>query len=122
MHSLKVGTNLIAFPIYAAVNCSDGNWWALYPAILKAKTDIKAGAVLHSDGYQIETSRAVKAGESISVLLLGDWFLLSIEAADGVRKRDDLKPWLTVVKDDVKATDRASAFQAWRIEAERFGK
>ena len=40
---------------------------------------MKAGETLKTDGYHIETQRVVKAGDSISVLLVGD-SLMSVEA------------------------------------------
>jgi hypothetical protein len=80
--------------------------------VLKAKTDIKAGEKLHSDGYQIEAKRAVKGGHSIPALLVigsGAYSLVSIEAAS------DGKPWFAVFKDDMKPDARVSAIETWRI-------
>ncbi len=69
-HSVQVGTGQIAYPNAAIVASSDGHGHTLFLAVLMAKTDIKAGETLRSDGYQIETKRAVKAGGSISVLYI----------------------------------------------------
>jgi hypothetical protein len=108
-------------PVVAMVKTSDGNFHSLYPAILKAKTDIKAGNVVHSDGYQIQAERSVKAGESISVLVLGD-AILSIEAAPSPSVVAHSKPWFTAFKDDMKPNDHASAIEAWRTEKQHITK
>lgn len=114
-------TLLGAYPLAAMVKCSNGKFQGLYPAILKAKTDIGAGKLLHSDGYQIEAKRTIKAGESFSVLAVGDG-LLSIEVAERATKDSDGKPWFTAFKDDMKPNDRTCAIEAWRIEKEHVGK
>ena len=110
---LQVGTSQVQYPILAMVKCS-GDFHIIFPAVLKAKIDIKAGGALKADGYQIEAKRAVKAGESISVLLIDD-SLLSVEASDA-------KPWFTAYKDDTKPSDRAALVEAWKVENERAGK
>jgi len=111
-HPLQIGTSQVAYPIAAIVTTSDGVGYALFPAVLKAKTDIEAGKMLHSDGYQIETRRAVKAGDSISVFFIigsGAYSLLSIETAG------DGKPWFSAFTDDMKLNARTSALETWQI-------
>jgi len=98
------------FPIVGMVKTSDAKFHALYPAVLKVKTDIKPGAVLHAGGYQIEAKRQVKSGESISVLVVGDG-ILSVEAVDDAGS----KPWFAAFKDDMTRNDRASAIETWGI-------
>jgi hypothetical protein len=119
-HSLLVGTNQVPYPILAMVKSADG-FHSVFPAILKTKTDIKAGEMLRSDGYQIEAKRGVKAGESIPVLFIGD-SLLSVEAAEGTKNKSEAKPWFTAYKDDTKASDRAALVEAWRLENEHVGR
>jgi hypothetical protein len=107
---------LSKYPVVSMVKTSDGTFHSLYPGILKSKTDIKAVNVFHSDGYQIAAERPVKAGEAISVLVVGDG-ILSIEGTV-----DGSKPWFAAFKDDMKPSDRASAIQAWRTGKEHVGK
>jgi hypothetical protein len=119
-HSFRVGTNQVAYPILALVKCSDGAH-GLFPSVLKINTDIRVGETLKSDGYQIEAMRAVKAGESISVLRSGE-SLLSVETADAGKDRSEAKPWFTAFKDDVKASARAALVEAWRTVNEHVGR
>ena len=114
---LQVGTNKVQFPILAMVKCSDG-FHGIFPAVLKMKADVVAGETLKADGYQIDSNRAVKAGNSISVLLIGD-SLLSAEAAEEVKNKSESKPWFTAHKDEMKPGERAALVEAWRIENER---
>jgi hypothetical protein len=112
--SLPVGTGNAFYPIFAMVKSSDG-FHSLFPAILKAKTNIKVGSTLLSDGYRIESRREVKTGDSISVLFVGD-SLLSIETAEGTAKGSDAKPWFAAFRESMKPTERAAAIDAWRLE------
>lgn len=105
--SFQVGTNQVAYPIMVA-----GLGYTILTAVLKPKTDLQAGQTLHSDGYQIETKRAVRADDSISVLyVIGNMniSLLSMEAAS------DGKPWFAAFMDDMNQDARASAIEMWRI-------
>ncbi len=119
-HPLQVGTNQVAYPIFAMVKSADG-FHSVFPAILKTKTDIKAGEMLRSDGYQIESKRAVRAGASIPVLCIGN-SLLSVETTEGAKDKSTAKPWLTAYKDDTTASDRAALVEAWRLENEHVGR
>jgi len=110
-----VGAVLAKYPVVGMVKTSDGNIHWLYPAVLKAKTDIQAGKVVQGDGYQIETERSVKAGDSISVLVVGG-VILSIEGTAAS------KPWFTASKNGARPNDRASAIKAWRIEKAYVGE
>ena len=113
---------LATYPVVAMVKTSDGKVHSLYPAIFKAKTDIKAGDVVDSEGYQIETRRSVKAEEPVPVLIVEDGTgrtpvasaILSLEAA----LSPALKPSLAAFQDSMKQKDRASAIEAWRTEKE----
>jgi hypothetical protein len=120
-HPLQVGRVDIAYPVLATVKCSDGNFRTLYPAILKAKKDIRAGETLHADGYSIESSHAIMAGDSIPIIVVSSSYL-SLEASEGSKVQSQAKPWLTVFKEDMKPEERSSAIEAWRIEAEHVSK
>lgn len=106
-HPLQIGADQVVYPVIVI-----GLGHTLLTAVVKAKTDINAGETLRSDGYQIETKRAVRAGDSISVLfIIGNMniSLLSIESdSDG-------RPWFRAFMDDMKPDARTSAIEAWRM-------
>lgn len=116
--AFKVGTNQITYPIMAMVRSTDG-FHSIFPAVLKAKIDIKAGETLRLDGYQVETKRALKTGDTIPVLLIGD-ALLSVEAAEG--NKSDATPLFAAYKDGTKVSDRAPLVEVWRVENEHVGR
>jgi hypothetical protein len=87
-----------AYPIMAMVKSSNGQSFTIYPALLKAKINIKAGDVLHSGKYAIETTRQIKAGETFPVLIVSD-SVLSAEAAKGAVEGSDSKPLFAAFPD-----------------------
>lgn len=108
--SLQIGAKQVAYPVVVV-----GLGHTLLTAVLRAKTDIKAGERLRSDGYQIETKRAVRAGDSISMFFVignANISLLSIEAAS------DGKPWFAAFTDDMKPDARTSAVEIWGMVKE----
>lgn len=111
---LQFGMTKIQYPVMAMIKCVD-EFHCLCPAIIKMKTDIKAEETLNSDGYQITAARAVKAGDSVSVLFSGD-SLLSVEGAGGAKSKSETKPWFTVYKDGATQSDRSATVEAWRLE------
>jgi hypothetical protein len=104
------------YPIQGMVKSSNGEFHSLFPAILKAKIDIKPGAVLHSGNYNIETNQFVKAGDSIPVFLVGKRAILSIKAAEGAGNGSKIQPLLMVFASDAKPDERRAAVEAWQIE------
>jgi hypothetical protein len=118
--ALRVGANQVTYPILAMVKSSDG-FHSIFPALLKSKIDIRASETLRLDGYQVETKRAVKAGDTIPVLLIGD-ALLSVEPADGAKDKSDTKPWFAAYKDSTKLSDRPALVEVWRVENEHVGR
>ncbi len=119
--ALSVGTKDIQYPIMAELQGSDGGMRGLSPAMLTFKTDIKAGDVLHSNDFDIETKRSFKAGDSIPVLYIqggsGLW-LLSVEAADATVPMTESKPLFTAISISKDATpdNRRATIEAWRTE------
>ena len=99
---------------YPILGCSHGA--AMYPAILKAKVDMKAGGIIRSGGYVIEAKRSVKAGDRIPVLVVGGRWnpnmtsMLSVEVVHGTET-----PWFTAFSKDAKSGDRADAVAFWRL-------
>jgi hypothetical protein len=116
---LSVGTKHFQYPIMAEVKGSDGSMRGLSPAMLTLKTDIKAGDVLHSNDFDIETKRSFKAGDSIPVLYIqggsGMW-LLSVEAADAAAPMTESKPLFTAISisKDVTPDNRRATIEAWK--------
>jgi len=119
---LLIGTNNVKYPIWGLVKCSDGNFKSIFPVVLKVNVDIKAGDVIHSDGYEIEVKRSVKAGDSISAVRVGPTSVLSAEADEGAKKSSEAKPWFTAFKEDTTANDRSTTIEAWRIEKDHVGQ
>jgi len=66
------------YPLAAMAKGADGERRLLMPATLKFKMDLKAGEVLHLDGYDIETQQAVKAGESAQALVINGSVIISL--------------------------------------------
>jgi len=108
------------YPIVATVKTSDGKFRSLFPAVLKAMISIRAGTVLHSGHYDIETMRSIKDGDSIPVVFTGR-SLLSVGAVEGTRKGGEARPWFTVFEADAKPDDRRGTIEAWRIENDYVG-
>ncbi len=117
-HSFKVGEKNVRYPVVGMAKCSDGNFQRFIAATTTVKVDIKAGEVLHSDGFQIEAKKDIKAGESFPTIIVGD-SPMSIEPAP--QAKDDTakpKPCLTIFKDDVKPNARSVSLEAWGISKE----
>jgi len=119
-HALPVGAIQVTYPILAMVKSSD-RFHIIFPALLKAKLDINASETLRLDGYQIETKRAVKAGDTIPVLLIDDT-LLSVEPADAAKDKSNTKPWFAAYKDSTKLSDRPALVEVWRVNNEHVGR
>lgn len=82
---LPVGTAKIKCPIIGAVKGLNGDVQVLLPALMRFKVDIPAGRVLHSTGslgFDIESTRSIKAGDTIAVLFVSGPATLAIEATD----------------------------------------
>jgi hypothetical protein len=87
---LANGIRTVRYPVLADVRTSNGERRVLIPATLVVKKHIKAGEVLHSKdptAFDIETTRSMKAGESLSVLFINGKnntpSILSVETANG---------------------------------------
>jgi len=120
-HTMQVGERQIDYPILAMVKCSDG-MHTLFPAVLTFKIDIKAGETVHVDGFQIESKRAVKAGKSISVILVGLSSMISIETTqESANAGATANPWFTAHKDDLELSGRNAAIEAWQLVTEYVG-
>ena len=117
---LEDGNDVYQYPILAMVKCADGNYHGIFPAVLKTKVNYKAGQLIHANGYAINASYPVKAGDVIPVLCIGNKegdapSLLSIEATKGA----GAKPWFSAFPDCATMKDNDIAISAWRTEKER---
>ena len=121
---LLIGINEVQYPILSIVNTSKGQQRAIMPAVLKFKTDIKAGKSLHSkdsDSFLIETKRSIKAGDSIPVFLINGPVILSVEAADGTKKGSKTQPWFTAIAGKPADNYLRDSIECWRIEIDHVG-
>src|ERR1700733_14680412 len=115
---LLIGTNKVDYPIFSSVKPSDGKMIVILPAVLMFKKDIKAGAVLHSEGqpgFNITTERSIKAGDSISVFYLNGPSILSIETAE---TGNEVQPWFTAYVDNIDSNDVIGMVKGWQLENE----
>ena len=88
-------------------------YYGLYPTVCRAKISIQAGVVAHSDGYAIQTSRPVKAGDSISAICIEGLVILS------ARARSETQPWFTALPDRfIKTGFLTFAIEVWKEEWE----
>jgi hypothetical protein len=106
-------------PTIAILPYSDGSSQIVFPAVLKVKIDMKAGEVIHSDGYEIQAKREVKAGDTIAVFRVGGTSIVSIAKDAPNAKPGETGPWFTAVKEATKKDDRSIAIDAWHAEWRR---
>ena len=102
---LLVGGKYVDYPALATIRNR-----TVYPAVLKTKLTIQAGAVIHSGGYIIEVKRPVKIGDTIPVVCVGDDAVLSVGAGS------EAEPWFSAFKEGIGLKDRAADVKAWRTE------
>ncbi|MGA2906612.1 MAG: hypothetical protein ABSE36_02820 [Terracidiphilus sp.] len=84
-----------SYPIIGQVKTSDGKVFTIFPAVFTAKTDIEAGGVQQSGVYVITSKRSIKAGDTVSALIVGN-SIFSIEPFDATKGSSQQEPWLSV--------------------------
>ena len=84
---------------------------------MEFKIDVATGKSIR-DGYRIETTRSIKTGNRIPVILVGLSSMLSIESEEGAKAQ----PWLIVHEGDLSANDRSALIDIWRIATEHIRK
>jgi hypothetical protein len=122
-HDFLVGTRTVTYPAVGIVDCSESDPAGNFTVIASTTTfamDIKAGEVLHSDGYAIEASRSIKAGDRVPTLLLagGEFAIVSMEQGPKSENKvgdAEPRPWLTIFKETFKPANRAFALEVWDI-------
>ncbi|MGD0629992.1 MAG: hypothetical protein ABR987_11585 [Terracidiphilus sp.] len=106
------------WPIKAIIKIDKDHFVVIMPGTLTMKVSVNAGEVLHTDDYDIKSTRAVKAGDSISVLyILPLWeanfkVFLSTGEDDTVPPNQRAAPWLSALHSGVDNRDGIVA--AWR--------
>jgi hypothetical protein len=111
-YTYSIDVHKVVYPIAAIVPSSDGTGHTVFAAIFKAKTDIKAGGELRIDGYEVKTSQPIRSGESIPVLYVAGNENIACLSIEPTRPSASL----SVFKENLKSSDRASAIETWRIE------
>lgn len=91
---VEIGKNKVSFPVMAMVEGSRGVY-TLFPAELKAKVNLKPGKWIDSDGYDIQVTKAVKAGDSVPILMING-SAVSFEGVETATKNTAPRPWLIV--------------------------
>ncbi len=122
-HEFAVGDRTLRYPLMGIVTGSKSDLSRNFQVIASTTTfnvELRAGAVLHIDGYVIESKRAIKAGDKVSTLLLvsGDSSIFSMEGEtgkEGGSMDGKSQPWLTIFKETCKPANRAFAIDTWRI-------
>jgi hypothetical protein len=112
---IQFGTKSVSFPILATIRNGTGETEVLVPAVLRIKAQVNQGAPLHAGGLQVTTTRTLKVGEVLSVLVVGD-SVLSLDVGPMPQNPADLKPSFTIFPDDCPAAEQLSHIAAWAKE------
>lgn len=121
-HAFAIASQTLTYPVIGSVRCSNfsatGSFTRVIASTTQFKPALKAGEVLHANGYLIEANQPIKAGEIIPTLLVtfsGKTFIFSLEGAPQSQKKDLApQPRLSIVSERASAADRAIALEAWR--------
>jgi hypothetical protein len=89
-----VRLNDLAHPIVAMIRTTNSKTFTIIPAVLKAKIDISAGRAMRLGGYIIDSQRSIKRGDTLPVLMVGD-FILSVEDVGKINGGEQTKPWFS---------------------------
>jgi hypothetical protein len=103
----------VTYPFFMSAKDSKGASHGLFVATVTFKIDLKPGEVVHSEGYRIETKRAIKSGESIPTIYFFTP-IVSIESAPG-----DQHPAIVISKEAAQPADLTSAEEVWRLFQKR---
>lgn len=117
---LQVGSKTVEYPVMATLKCSHGVH-SVFLALMSLKSEIKAGQKTIADGYQIEAKRAVRVGDSISVLVIPQSPLFGIVAIEDTKessKKGEAEPIFIAQKAEANPEDKAVLIEAWRLVRE----
>jgi hypothetical protein len=120
--SMEVGKRRESFSVMAIAKANDGAFHTFFPAWMEFKIDVATGKTI-KNGYQIQTTRLIKTGNRIPVILIGLSAMLSIESEEGAKDSDaKAQPWLIVHEGDLSANERSALIDIWRIATEHIRK
>ncbi len=106
----------------AIAKANDGAFHTFFPAWMEFKIDVATGKTI-KNGYQIQTTRSIKTGNRIPVILVGLSAMLSIESEEGAKDSNaKAQPWLIVYEGDLSANERSALIDIWRIATEHIRK
>jgi len=111
--SSKIGDKQMTYPFMGLVKGSDGGRRAFFAATLSFKIDMKAGEVVHSEGYKIEAKRAVKAGEPIPAIYFFSP-IFSVEPAQGAKGDAGEHPAVVISSDSATPGVLKPAEEVWQ--------
>ena len=123
-HDFVIGARTVKYPVFGVVNFASIGNFTVIASTTVIKVGLKAGEVLHSDGYLIEAKRAIKAGETIPTVCMegkGGYSIISIDAVPQAKDKDahaKPQPCLTLIDERVKLSDRTNVLEAWRLSNE----
>lgn len=121
--SMEVGKQKESFSVMAMAKGKDGAFHAFFPAWIEFKLDVAAGKTIHTNGFQIQATRSIKAGNRIPVILVDMSSMLSIEPVEEVKDSNTtLLPWLIVHEEDLNADKRSALIDIWRTATEHIRK
>lgn len=101
------------YPMAVMTKDEDGNSVLSLPGKLTFKLDVKPHVLIHAEGFDIETTREIEAGESFAALCFNGESILSAKAVDtngSSRKMPSIRIFSAGAK------NRTTAFVAWRFE------
>lgn len=120
--TVEISNKKSEWPILAMVKCTDGAFHSMFPIDLNMKTAVAAGTTANLEDFQIESTRAITAGQHIPAIAGASDSMLSMEADDETKPRSETKPWLAIYKQGSTPAQRATSVEAWRMLRERAGK
>jgi hypothetical protein len=126
-HDFAFGARTVKYPAFGLVNFASTGDYTVVASTTVSAVGLKAGQVLHSDGYLIEANCAVEVGEAIPTLRVvgkAEEYIMSIEAAPQEKTKPTVKlePCLTIISEHGKLSDRTNAVEAWRLTNKSVGK
>jgi len=103
------------YPMMALIKGKNGNTTLSVPGVLILKVNLEPGTVIHADGFEIQSTREIKVGESVPALCVNGDVILSTEAAGDAPKSNSQRTPAVRISSSA-AKNQATAIAAWRFE------
>ncbi|MGA8028661.1 MAG: hypothetical protein WB992_16070 [Bryobacteraceae bacterium] len=103
------------YPLVVTTKSKDGSTVLSLPGAIKFKIDLKSHVVIHADGFDIESTRDIKAGESFPALCVNGEAILSIEASGKMNASTSQRTPVVQIFSAV-TRNRTPAILLWRFE------